>query len=243
MPPARNPRRAHPRSRGEHPKPFCRVFVDVGSSPLARGTREHHFSRLHGSGLIPARAGNTSLEVVVFPDFGAHPRSRGEHTRTLDPPAPGGGSSPLARGTLRCSVFDSANYGLIPARAGNTPAPCPGCGRPRAHPRSRGEHGVILGTLIPAVGSSPLARGTLSASHRFSKTFGLIPARAGNTRLPGRRSRSLRAHPRSRGEHRNTSVLTIRIPGSSPLARGTRWFWRERSSCRGLIPARAGNTL
>ena len=71
---------------------------------------------------------------------GAHPRSRGEHTRIVTLHALATGSSPLARGTLVDVVIRCAQAGLIPARAGNTwcwytEAPVTG-----AHPRSRGEH-------------------------------------------------------------------------------------------------------
>ena len=50
------------------------------------------------------------------------------------------------------------------------------------------------------------------------------------------------AHPRSRGEHGAGSETLPPVPGSSPLARGTRSC---RPPCRPsvrLIPARAGNT-
>ena len=72
--------------------------------------------------------------------------------------------------------------GLIPARAGNTEEVAINAGGFRAHPRSRGEHQVIELEQFAAGGSSPLARGTLiDVSEAFS-IFGLIPARAGNTR-------------------------------------------------------------
>ena len=112
--------RAHPRSRGEHCK-FQHDLTSVeGSSPLARGTRGAGAAPVGGGGLIPARAGNTSLEVVVFPDFGAHPRSRGEHTASNTATIHRAGSSPLARGTRKSIPARYASKGLIPARAGNT---------------------------------------------------------------------------------------------------------------------------
>ena len=52
-----------------------------------------------------------------------------------------------------------------------------------------------------------------------------------------------RAHPRSRGEH-TSSLRLARLPrGSSPLARGTQQIRHGGQYRRGLIPARAGNTL
>ena len=73
--------------------------------------------------------------------------------------------------------------GLIPARAGNTKpgrlrrASC------RAHPRSRGEHITCAEYEDLAMGSSPLARGTLYVSKAVPPKTGLIPARAGNTSI------------------------------------------------------------
>ena len=92
-------------------------------------------------------------------------------------------------------------------------------------------------------GSSPLARGTLLFHHLVDSVHGLIPARAGNTGLQPGCDRALWAHPRSRGEHRYSSVKTPRPGGSSPLARGTRRKESTGDDGDGLIPARAGNTV
>ena len=49
----------HPRARGEHRKPAHTHEADAGSSPRARGTREHAAQRMEEARFIPARAGNT----------------------------------------------------------------------------------------------------------------------------------------------------------------------------------------
>ena len=51
------------------------------------------------------------------------------------------------------------------------------------------------------------------------------------------------AHPRSRGEHLTFQFITLTFQGSSPLARGTRRRNSDAEGVRGLIPARAGNTM
>ena len=51
------------------------------------------------------------------------------------------------------------------------------------------------------------------------------------------------AHPRSRGEHIGVKKSAVSCGGSSPLARGTRAAGVFAVRRRGLIPARAGNTL
>ena len=195
---------AHPRSRGEHEPCLCTQGSRRGSSPLARGTRSRPATPTSKSGLIPARAGNTVLRSSSPHRVGAHPRSRGEHTRIVTLHALATGSSPLARGTLVDVVIRCAQAGLIPARAGNTLTP-PSCSSPkRAHPRSRGEHDSYGDKVIKGADSSPLARGTRHRRHQSPESNGLIPARAGNTRrVPPWRAggRCRGAHPRSRGEH------------------------------------------
>ena len=71
----------------------------TGSSPLARGTLDNAGTHLFTVGLIPARAGNTSVLNAAFKELGAHPRSRGEHFMCLRQYRLRPGSSPLARGT------------------------------------------------------------------------------------------------------------------------------------------------
>ena len=173
--------RAHPRSRGEHNSPRYCDQLTTGSSPLARGTPVWSVNARGPAGLIPARAGNTSMVRVYSGSFWAHPRSRGEHSgcslwsRFLQ------GSSPLARGTQLAAIWSRLPAGLIPARAGNTLVRSTRRHREWAHPRSRGEHFPTFRLLGSLVGSSPLARGTQSEHSPPTAWTGLIPARAGNT--------------------------------------------------------------
>ena len=173
----------------------------MGSSPLARGTRQGAHERHRGVGLIPARAGNTWFPIRRYPAFGAHPRSRGEH-----------------------GVLFSGCLGmrwLIPARAGNTCSLARAKRPAGAHPRSRGEHLIQLADKTQSPGSSPLARGTRLGLLKNEALTGLIPARAGNTSFSIFAAGVLSAHPRSRGEHLPAGTYKVSYPGSSPLARGT----------------------
>ena len=155
-----------------------------GSSPLARGTRQHQFRYIGRNGLIPARAGNTASLRLARSASRAHPRSRGEHCLPGDAPGVDGGSSPLARGTQNNATDISGNIGLIPARAGNTLWRMSLRISRWAHPRSRGEHIIFMVSVPLGWGSSPLARGTQTVDVADSDTGGLIPARAGNTHDP-----------------------------------------------------------
>ncbi len=91
------------------------------------------------------------------------------------------GSSPLARGAQAAVAVGDDAPGLIPARAGSTPAPGTASLLRRAHPRSRGEHKLINRAAVRAGGSSPLARGAPTNHADDGSNRGLIPARAGST--------------------------------------------------------------
>ena len=153
------------------------------------------------------------------------------------------GSSPLARGTHAVVVAEVGGVGLIPARAGNTPASRYSGQLWGAHLRSRGEHFLYSALITIGRGSSPLARGTRWPGFRQRLCQGLIPARAGNTKVTVKSDSEDRAHPRSRGEHPERRYRKAPKPGSSPLARGTHVARLVHPAARGLIPARAGNTF
>ena len=131
---------------------------------------------------------------------------------------------------------------IIPARAGFTACTGPPRRWSRDHPRSRGVYHHVVDINAYQKGSSPLARGLQAAERRLSLEPGIIPARAGFTRLvPGLRAAD-QDHPRSRGVYAWWSLVFLSRVGSSPLARGLlnatfHLFWDER-----IIPARAGFT-
>ena len=132
--------------------------------------------------------------------------------------------------------------GIIPARAGFTTTAVSSPPWRGDHPRSRG---VYTDTKVRAVvgdGSSPLARGLHYRAFTAAMHARIIPARAGFTTRPARRSCGRWDHPRSRGVYRESNAFSAKTAGSSPLARG---LLRRRSRRRGpdrIIPARAGFT-
>ena len=193
--------RAHPRSRGEHPPGTFEARPGAGSSPLTRGALWCGLCAGWASGLIPAHAGSTQMELALQKKLRAHPRSRGEHKQLRQITSPKLGSSPLTRGALNTKVNAAFLSGLIPAHAGSTSPHDDEPTTDTAHPRSRGEHfGRQIGGIVQW-GSSPLTRGALSGLPQHCAPRRLIPAHAGSTCAAASDSASTRAHPRSRGEH------------------------------------------
>ena len=177
------------------------LIIEIGLSPLARGTRETGRGRL-------------STDAV-------YPRWRGEHLSKLWSFTTTSGLSPLARGTLISNNRSHAVYRFIPAGAGNTPSPSLERDTYSVYPRWRGEHHIGVGLRNLWSGLSPLARGTRLISFLLLRLQRFIPAGAGNT--PGLRTalNAAAVYPRWRGEHNGEVPLTIRYRGLSPLARGT----------------------
>ena len=172
---------AHPRSRGENPTAWARRPGELGSSPLARGKPLVFGDLLSNERLIPARAGKTTRGRTGGLCCRAHPRSRGENCKVQRVHLSSSGSSPLARGKLDTGTVEKGADGLIPARAGKTGRPAFFLLAAQAHPRSRGENGLLSCARAGTGGSSPLARGKPTSTRRLSVGRGLIPARAGKT--------------------------------------------------------------
>ena len=214
------PRKDHPRSRGVYAVSPVSWAAWTGSSPLARGL--HPGARLPGApqGIIPARAGFTSLSFLSRVPASDHPRSRGVYPAASPRGRPRPGSSPLARGLLNPVGLTTNYFRIIPARAGFTP-----CGQHRTsplmdHPRSRGVYRALASMGDECPGSSPLARGLLSASAAPRPDTRIIPARAGFTAGGSLGLDECRDHPRSRGVYHGGRGPGYGLGGSSPLARG-----------------------
>ena len=241
----RRPNRAgdHPRSRGEYEFRGGTVHSEGGSSPLSRGILLHRFWPVPEHGIIPALAGNTSFLSEEQLDEPDHPRSRGEYPRLCWLSASSWGSSPLSRGIPALPRGREVGRGIIPALAGNTPC-ASRVRRPSTdHPRSRGEYAPLGTWVTMRTGSSPLSRGILERRRAVLKRLRIIPALAGNTRLPATRPGWLRDHPRSRGEYHGWCRGVRHCRGSSPLSRGILQLMGCQLFEDRIIPALAGNTI
>ena len=175
--------RDHPRMRGEHAA-ICEGWRRRGgSSPHARGALRNAVKIAAKSGIIPACAGSTCGQYWHHGAARDHPRMRGEHRDSFMGLASVLGSSPHARGARSCGACGACGPGIIPACAGSTPQVLPQAMIWRDHPRMRGEHYRIGGSVFNDGGSSPHARGALLVVVTCCCYAGIIPACAGSTRV------------------------------------------------------------
>ena len=172
----------HPRACGEH-IPFHVVERNtLGSSPRLRGTLGLLLEVGLLFGIIPALAGNTrAMESQTYAPRD-HPRACGEHIVRYELYELERGSSPRLRGTLFNCFAHVVDVWIIPALAGNTPAPTRTWATSGDHPRACGEHCCICDNFGQNMGSSPRLRGTRPYLYDASTAHGIIPALAGNTR-------------------------------------------------------------
>ena len=237
------PRRDHPRSRGVYRAVADGTAGDWGSSPLARGLPGSAPVVSQPTRIIPARAGFTPPPTRRPRPGRDHPRSRGVYRSKPRPNLLARGSSPLARGLRGEPDRHVGLIGIIPARAGFTPAARALVRGPQDHPRSRGVYASSPATRRDGTGSSPLARGLRSLAPGAGDSAGIIPARAGFTGGACGRGMGARDHPRSRGVYPPGLPRSGQYHGSSPLARGLPPLRPVIGVGVGIIPARAGFTM
>ena len=110
----------HPRSRGVYVFDAHEEIAIWGSSPLARGLQPVGLRVADAVGIIPARAGSTTVDPKEVPAEKDHPRSRGVYYVADINDDLALGSSPLARGLLKRGMLTNGDTRIIPARAGST---------------------------------------------------------------------------------------------------------------------------
>ena len=138
--------------------------------------------------------------------------------------------------TFRCSRITPAHAGksrlagkVLPAR--------------RDHPRTRGEKAGCLWLGRVREGSPPHTRGKAFFHIQVHRFVGITPAHAGKSCGYQAYRRTLRDHPRTRGEKTEDSLPGGWDWGSPPHTRGkVRQHSRDRR-LGGITPAHAGKRL
>ena len=219
---------------------YTRGFL--GSSPRVRRKRHERHVHARVPRLIPACAGKTVWVCAAVFGIPAYPRVCGENHSNSNDVVFSFGSSPRVRGKrVMCGSIFGPN-GLIPACAGKTSRLSFIRTRHQAHPRVCGENIRARDARAIGWGSSPRVRGKQTTSLSVRSKTGLIPACAGKTLPPRRRTHPQRAHPRVCGENRGKARNYGALAGSSPRVRGKLPAGCEAGIVVRLIPACAGKT-
>ena len=152
---------AHPRRCGADSSVMVLSCLLLGSSPQVRGR-------------LP-------LHRICLARWWAHPRRCVADCATNHIGRRRHGSSPQVRGRLSQVPYQVLASRLIPAGAGQTPAPTSAATARWAHPRRCGADKVMSSAMRALVGSSPQVRGRPTLSWVMGASLGLIPAGAGQT--------------------------------------------------------------
>ena len=213
----------------------------AGSSPRVRGTANRRRCVGKNRRFIPAGAGNRrhGSDRPVPP--AVHPRGCGEQRCLVTQGWRQDGSSPRVRRTDLHGKVAPTQHRFIPAGAGNSAGRIVSILDGPVHPRGCGEQGDDTAVTVSATGSSPRVRGTGGKALDLIRGKRFIPAGAGNSAPPCRRSRPRSVHPRGCGEQYVMEFTVIDRAGSSPRVRGTGPGNPRAQQARRFIPAGAGN--
>ena len=151
------------------------------------------------------------------------------------------GLSPPTRGILPERARETLHRRSIPAYAGD---PCPPADTRlicEVYPRLRGGSGIPASPPTPTAGLSPPTRGIRHPLARQPRQRGSIPAYAGDPIAIRNLRYSITVYPRLRGGSQYSCLGQSRLCGLSPPTRGIPAFARTQRSCRGSIPAYAGD--
>ena len=192
--------------------------------------------------IIPARAGQTPPNSPFRRFHPDHPRACGANGMVAVANRQIRGSSPRVRGKLHGKLELESRRRIIPARAGQTANFRATLWSNADHPRACGANRRIYGRVPVAFGSSPRVRGTPGVERIHVDLPRIIPARAGQTRLPARQPRHRPDHPRACGANTIAVRVDVSDAGSSPRVRGKRENGELIDIETRIIPARAGQT-
>ena len=146
-----------------------------------RGSQSHCDAVAIATGIIPAHAGLTAMQLTAAIESRDHPRACGAHAAARRLTTTHTGSSPRMRGSRRKSPCMAGSSGIIPAHAGLTLVRSRSAQRLRDHPRACGAHQKIDVAVKWNMGSSPRMRGSRQERHPRQRRGGIIPAHAGLT--------------------------------------------------------------
>ena len=170
-----------------------------GLSPRGRG--KPHRDDLLGWGLrsIPAWAGETLTAGFCANSPEVYPRVGGGNGCALPATWAIGGLSPRGRGKLAITIASHLLVRSIPAWAGETAERNVGSNEKRVYPRVGGGNAGLVRLPGQLLGLSPRGRGKPGARGSGVAAGWSIPAWAGETTPPPRRTPAIPVYPRVGG--------------------------------------------
>ena len=216
----------------------------VPDHPRACGANSHNrFMSAMVSGSSPRVRGKPADKVDADDATPDHPRACGANRKSGFDSLPGDGSSPRVRGKLLGGFIVHCRVRIIPARAGQTPAPAASRRSGSDHPRACGANNDRVDVHASTAGSSPRVRGKRRVEQQRGPGERIIPARAGQTHPRSRIRCTSPDHPRACGANMFACGHGGYPFGSSPRVRGKPNGSRHIGCNDRIIPARAGQTL
>ena len=191
-----------------------------GLSPRVRGNLPVMLAEYLAAGSIPAGAGEPEGRARGYSTSGVYPRGCGgtvdEHLARADQD----GLSPRVRGNPQPALRNEADYGSIPAGAGEPLSFLARATRAKVYPRGCGGTLVDVPNVALELGLSPRVRGNRAGDGAVRHRDGSIPAGAGEPLSMFRTSPSNWVYPRGCGGTRASTFTLRRSRGLSPRVRG-----------------------
>ena len=211
-----------------------------GPSPRRRGNHRPRGASDHGTGTIPAQAGQPPDHRPVRRRRRDHPRAGGATNRTTRPAARVRGPSPRRRGNLAQLGVAHVHRRTIPAQAGQPGSATIAARRRWDHPRAGGATTGRKLNRLYFRGPSPRRRGNLDHALHGGPGVRTIPAQAGQPSWTRRTSSRSADHPRAGGATVAADMEKRLDGGPSPRRRGNQLDIRLQGRVERTIPAQAG---
>ena len=212
----------------------------MGLSPRRRGNRPVAVDVRRDTGPIPAQAREPAAFSVLRLMRRAYPRAGGgtgpRGTAITAIP----GLSPRRRGNRGAERRARGLRGPIPAQAGEPGIRSLWVGEGRAYPRAGGGTFGSTAKGAPIPGLSPRRRGNPRPPESHERSFGPIPAQAGEPASDPESRSTTGAYPRAGGGTMSICSGVGFMAGLSPRRRGNLLSGRLVCCATGPIPAQAG---
>ena len=232
----------YPRTGGGNGSVAANTAAADGLSPHGRGKRGRWAQPTGRPGSIPARAGETSMQVTGCSASRVYPRTGGGNSLWNFRELELYGLSPHGRGKQCRLPRHPGGIRSIPARAGETSRKSAGPWATPVYPRTGGGNRGPITLTEYGQGLSPHGRGKPATPGADQPASRSIPARAGETGVGGRVAVADGVYPRTGGGNQSSRHPVSPRPGLSPHGRGKPPSSPKVTNPVGSIPARAGET-